>query len=169
MSWNSSPKRIFYTYLLCFTRGEGAGPGPKRAAFQQAVWTMTRLPNMWKLLGSWFVPDPSPVCDKSKWFSFGTLLALALLTNNSVYPVSPILIYVLLVGVHKPVDFFTAMRLSLNYIKEVDELQAAVILPWMIIQPRQDWRELPGIHNTKVFYMLSGLEIDVSSRPTNLY
>jgi len=124
---------------------------------------------MWKLLGSWFVPDPSPVCDKPKWFSFGMLLALALLTNKSPYPVSPVLIYVLLVGIHRPADFPVAMRLSLNYIKEVDELQAAVILPWMIIQPRQDWRTLPSAHKAKVFNMLNGLEIDVRSWPTNLY
>lgn len=129
---------------------------------------MIRLPNMWKLLGSWFVPDPSPVCDKSKWFSFGTLLALSLLANDSVYPISPVLIYVLLVGVHRPADFLIAMRLSLNYVKEVDELQAAVILPWMIIQPRQDWKTLSPAHNMKVFYMLSGLGIDVRSPATNL-
>ena len=93
---------------------------------------------MWKLVGNWYVPDWSPVYNKQKWFGFGKFLALALITMGSTNQVSPILIYVLLAhsqGVADPLD---AMHLSLKFIKEIDEVQALVLLPWMTIAQGQD-------------------------------
>ena len=93
------------------------------------------MPNMWKLVGSWYVPDPSPVCNKQKWFGFGKFLVLALITMGSTNPVSPVLIYVLLVrsqGIADPLD---AMHLSLKFIKEIDKVQA----------PMDDHRSRPGL------------------------
>lgn len=130
---------------------------------------MVKEQNMWKLVGSWYVPDPSPVCDRQRWFGFGKLLALALLTEGSISPVSPILIYQLLLRLpllNDPSamlpDPLHVMHLSLKFIKEVDQLQAEVLLPWMIIAPGQDWRQLPDNHRTQLLYMITGLEIDVS-------
>jgi hypothetical protein len=123
---------------------------------------MVKAHNMWKLVGSWYVPDPSPVFDRQKWFGFGTLLALALLTEGSISPVSPVLIYMLLARLRKLVDPLDTMHLSLNFIKEVDELQAQVLLPWMIVPSGQDWRNLPFAHRAQLLNMISGLEIDVS-------
>ena len=125
---------------------------------------MVKTPNMWKLVGSWYVPDPSPVCNKQKWFGFGKFLALALITMGSTNPVSPILIYVLLVCSQEVADPLDAMHLSLKFIKEIDEVQALVLLPWMIIARGQDWRRLPNPRRTQLLQMITGLEIDVSLR-----
>ena len=120
---------------------------------------------MWKLHGSWFVPDVSPVCDEERWYSIGTLLAIALLTNGSVHPVSPVLIYALLVAsFHKPrlTDIQTTMNFSLNYIRELDELQSRVVLPWMVVPPSQDWRDLPAGHRAELLEIITGLGVDVN-------
>ena len=125
---------------------------------------MVKTPNMWKLVGSWYVPDPFPVCNKQKWFGFGKFLVLALITTGATNPVSPVLIYVLLAhsqGVADPLD---AMHLSLKFIKEIDEVQALVLLPWMTIARGQDWRQLPNPRRTQLLQMITGLEIDVSLR-----
>jgi len=120
---------------------------------------MVKAQNMWKLVGSWYVPDPSPVCDKQRWFAFGTLLALALLTEGSIGPVSPILIYVLLAHLRKPANPLDTMHLSLSFINQIDGLRAQILLPWMVIPPGQDWRQL---HNTHLLHTITDLEIDVS-------
>jgi len=120
---------------------------------------------MWWLHGSWFVPDVFPVCNESKWYSAGKLLAVTLLTNGSVHPVSPVLIYALLVATfHSPTltDLQTMMNFSLNYIKEVDELQSKVVLPWMVVPPGQDWRDLPPGHRAELLELITGLGFDVS-------
>ena len=61
------------------------------------------------------------------------------------------------------------MHLSLSFIKEIDELQAKVLLPWMVVAPGQDWRWLPSIHQTQLLHIISGLEVDVSGLFTNIY
>ena len=130
---------------------------------------MVKEQQMWKLVSSWYVPDPSPICDGQKWFGFGKLLALALLTEGNVSPVSPILIYILLAHLQKPIDVLDAMHLSLSFIKEINELQAKVLLPWMVVAPDQDWRQLPSIHQTQLLHTISGLEVDVRGLFTNIY
>jgi len=126
---------------------------------------------MWKPLGRWFVPDVSPVGDEQKWYSIGIFLALALLTTGSVHPVSPALIYALLAATYHKLelddDLQTSMCLSLEFIKEVDESQARIILPWMTIPPGQDWRDLPRGHRTELTIALAGLDLDVSLLLTN--
>ena len=107
---------------------------------------MVKEQQMWKLVSSWYVPDPSPVCNRQKWFGFGKLLALALLTEGNISPVSPILIYILLAHLQKPINVLDVIQLSLSFIKEIDELQAKVLLPWMVVALGQDWRRLPSIH-----------------------
>ena len=134
---------------MCYTRGTAIGPGLRCAAFEEVLWSLTKEQKMWKLHGSWFVPDVSPVCDEERWYSIGTLLAIALLTNGSIHPVSPVLIYTLMVAsFRKPrlTDIQTTMNFSLNYIRELDELQSRVVLPWMVVPPGQDWRDLPAGH-----------------------
>ena len=147
------------------------GPGPRRSAFEEVLWSLTKEPNMWKLLGGWYVPDVSPVCDEQRWESIGSLLALALLTIGSIQPVSPALIYALLVTTfHTPklADPQMMMHLSLEYIKEIDELQADVILPWMVLPPGQNWKDLPAAHRTELLLTLTGLGVDVSLSLTSL-
>jgi hypothetical protein len=120
---------------------------------------------MWKVLGRWYVPEVSPVGDEQRWYNIGIFLALALLTTGSVHPVSPALIYALLVQTfYKPEldDTQTMMQLSLGFIAEVDESQAKIVLPWMIIPPGQDLSNLPEGHRTNLMYALGGLGLDVS-------
>jgi len=120
---------------------------------------------MWKVLGCWYGPDVSPVGDEERWYNIGIFLALALLTTGSVHPVSPALIYALLVETfHKPEpdNTQTMMHLSLEFIKEVDASRADIILPWMIIPPGQDFSDLPEGHRTDLMYALGGLGLDVS-------
>jgi hypothetical protein len=146
-------------------RAEGVGQGPMRTGFEQAIWAMTKVPNCWKMIGRWYVPDLSPVCDWKKWFVFGTLLATALLAVGTVYPISLVIIHILLWHLWSSGDPYAIMDLSLQSIKEIDEERAKVALPWMIIPPGQDWRQLPHNHRVQLLYMISGLEIDVSLRP----
>ena len=61
-------------------------------------------------------------------------------------------------------DPLDAMHLSLKFIKEIDEVRALVLLPWMTIARGQDWRQLPNPRRTQLLQMITGLEIDVSLR-----
>ena len=68
--------------------------------------------------------------------------------NREHQPSIPVLIYVLLARSQGIADPRDAMHLSLKFIKEIDEVQALVLLPWMTITRGQDWRQLPNPRRT---------------------
>lgn len=83
-----------------------------------------------------------------------------------VNPVSPILLYVLLLKMGGTTDLRSAMNLSLGFIREVDEHRAEAILPWMVLARGQSWVQLPPTDRTSVVSMMDNLGVQVR---LNLY
>ena len=93
----------------------------------------------------------------------GGLLALTLLSGESLHPVSPVLIYALLSNVHEQSDPSAPMDLSLSLIHQLQSSKVDALLPWMIIPPGQDWRSLPTGHRTLLWDNIAGLGLEVSA------
>lgn len=112
-------------------------------------------------MGDTMVPETSPVTDAKYWRTTGALLALALLSGENLHPVSPVVVYALLANVHKRPEAVASMDLSLSFIEQLEGSKATTLLPWMIIPPRKDWRELPPGHRAQLFQIVMGFDIDV--------
>ena len=118
---------------------------------------------MWKQVGRWYVPTVASITEHGSWFGYGKLLGLALLAVRNINPISPVLLYVLLLKMGGATDMRSVMNLSLEFIKEVDEHRAEAILPWMIVPPCQSWVQLPNPHRERVVLMIDNLGIQVRS------
>ena len=118
----------------------------------------------WGETGDVFIPIASHVADRGYWRAAGGLLALLLIAGESLHPVSPAVIYALLSNVHKQADPSNPMDVSLGFIQQLQSCKASVLLPWMIIPPGQDWKNLPEGHQVLLRNLLSGLNLHVSSQ-----
>lgn len=112
------------------------------------------------------VPGDSPVTDRAYWKTAGMLIALILLTGDSVSPVSPAIIYALLSNVREREDQCAPMNLSLRFISQlqVSDSKARILLPWMIIPPGTDWTELPHGHRIQIRDLFAGFGLEVSGK-----
>jgi hypothetical protein len=144
------------------TSGDAQGVGPRRSAFREALHLMAEREGCWKVIDSAMVPDDSPVADRAYWKVAGALIALALLSGDGVHPVSPAVVYALLSNVEERSDPRAPMDLSLNFISQLQKSKARILLPWMIIVPGQDWRDLPTGHRSLVQDLVVDLGIEVS-------
>jgi hypothetical protein len=113
-------------------------------------------------MGDTMVPDTSPVTNNKYWRVTGVLLALALLAGENLHPVSPAIIYALLSNVHQHSEATASMHLSLSFIEQLEGSKAITLLPWMIIPPGQDWKDLPIGHRSQLIQLLTNLDLDVS-------
>jgi hypothetical protein len=117
----------------------------------------------WQLIGDAMSPALSLVATRSYWWTAGTLLALVVLMEESVHPVSPAIIYALLSNVHGEEHPENSMNLSLRFIRELQESKAEILLPWMMIPPNTDWRNLKPGHNNEIQSLLCNLGLPVRS------
>ncbi|KAF9785059.1 hypothetical protein BJ322DRAFT_1020665 [Thelephora terrestris] len=148
-------------YNVEYICGNAQGVGPRRSAFREALHLMAEREGCWKVIDSTMVPDDSPVADRAYWKVSGALIALALLSGDGVHPVSPAVIYALLSNVEERSDPRAPMDLSLSFINQLQKSKARILLPWMIILPGQDWRDLPTGHRTLVQDLIVDLGIEI--------
>lgn len=118
----------------------------------------------WTEAGDAMFPNQSPVTDNKYWQVAGGLLALTLLAGENTHPVSPAVIYALLSNVHEKPNPNASMDLSLSFIKQLRCSKIQALIPWMIIPPDQDWRDLPDGHRAALLANLAGLEVEVGKR-----
>ena len=109
------------------------------------------------------VPDTSPVTDAKYWRVTGALLALALLSGENLHPVSPVVAYALLANVHRHSEVVNSMDLSLGFVEQLEVSKANTLLPWMIIPPHKDWRELPSGHRAQLLQVITNFDLNVRS------
>lgn len=145
-----------------FPSGEAVGQGPRRTAFQEAIKSIVDVGGYWREMGDTMVPTSSPVTDHKHWRTMGALLALGLLTGESLHPISPVVVYALLSNTNARPDAVTSMNLSLSLIQQLDSSKAHTLLPWMIIPPGQSLRNLPDGHRSLLLQVITGLDLDVS-------
>lgn len=107
------------------------------------------------------VPDTSPVTNAKYWRMTGALLALALLSGENLHPVSPVVAYALLANVHRHSEAVTSMDLSLGFIEQLEGSKANTLLPWMIIPPHKDWKELPSGHRAQLLQVITNFDLNV--------
>jgi hypothetical protein len=150
-------------------RGEALGRGPRRTAVRIALKIMLQQENCWSKMGDIMIPDSSPVADPGYWKVAGGLLALALLIGESPAPVSPAVIYALLSNVREQNNPSAQMDMSLGFIHELQSSKAGDLLPWMIIPPGQNWRDLPEGHRNLLRELFVGLGLDVSGQYLSHY
>jgi hypothetical protein len=143
------------------------GEGPRRTAFQEAIQAMVDTTGCWKETGDFMVPDTSPVTKAKYWHVMGGLLALALLTGDSLHPISPAVIYALLSNIPVLSDPRAPMHMSLSFIHQLSKSKARDLLPWMVLPPGQDWQNLPSAHRTLLRELITNLGIDVSGQPSS--
>lgn len=122
---------------------------------------MVHTGGMWKKIGRWYIPIISSFTEDGEWFGYGMMLGLALLVVKNANPISPILLYALLLNTGGTKDLRSVMNLSLGFIKEVDEDRAKVVLPWMILAPGQSWVQLPDAHRGNMISMFENLGMQV--------
>ena len=144
-----------------FSSGEGVGESPRRTAFQEAIRATVSTRGCWKAIGDTMVPDTSPVTNAKYWRVTGVLLALALLSGENLHPVSPVVAYALLANVHRHSEAATSMHLSLSFIEQLEDSKAKTLLPWMIIPPHKDWRELPSGHRAQLLQVITNFDLNV--------
>jgi hypothetical protein len=118
----------------------------------------------WKEMGDTVVPDLSLVTDEKYWRITGALLALALLAGENLHPISPAVIYALLSDANLGSDPIASMDLSLSLIRLLDSSKADTLLPWMIIPPGQNLKDLSDGHRNLLVQVMTNLDIDVSRR-----
>jgi hypothetical protein len=126
---------------------------------------MLQKEGCWNEMGDALVPALSPVADRVYWQAAGALLALILLTGDCLHPVSPALVYALLSNVQAQSNPSAPMDISLGFIQQLQSSKAEALLPWMIIPPGQDWKDLPGGHRTLLRDLIAGLGLEVSNQP----
>lgn len=146
-----------------FSSGEATGEGPRRTAFQKALEATVDVKGCWKEMGDTIVPDTSPVTDNKYWRVTGALLALALLAGENLHPISPAIVYALLSNVHPRSDVVAPMDMSLSLIQQLQISKADALLPWMIIPPGQDWKNLPDGHRGILRQVITNLDLNVST------
>ena len=120
----------------------------------------------WNKVDDVMVPDTSPVADRAYWRAAGMLIALVLLEGDSAYPVSPMVIYALLSNIQARCSQSAVMNLSLCFISQLygSDSKAQMLLPWMIVPPNVEWRDLPVSHQLWIRELLAGLDLQVSGQ-----
>ena len=108
------------------------------------------------------VPNMSLVTNNKYWKVTGAFLALGLLAGESLHPIAPAVVYALLSNVHQDSDPISSMNLSLEFIRQLDDLKAKALIPWMIIPPEQDWKSLPVAHRAMLRDLTANLGLEVS-------
>ena len=60
----------------------------------------------------------------------------------------------------------TVMNLSLHFISQLhgSDSKAQTLLPWMIVPPNVEWRDLPVSHQLWIWELLAGLDLQVSGQ-----
>ena len=60
------------------------------------------------------------------------------------------------------------MHMNLRFIEELALSKAQHLIPWMIVSPGQDWRELPEGHRARILELVTFLDINVSRQPSDI-
>ena len=120
-----------------------AGDGPERAILQQVIQILIEDPALWTAAtdgSGWIRPVFTPVLSTAhrvRWNTTGTFILLHLLTlGNGPEPISPFLLYLLLISVlsNENQTPHTHMLLSLESLYRLDASTGSTLHPWMVLK-----------------------------------